>query len=156
MAAPLVEVYRQLTEELQVLRQFVATLQQEQDALVAGNADPLIDLAERKSALADQLTLMGEARDNALLQAGLSMGKPGMDTWLASVPPPAQAAWAEFIQLATQSRDLNALNGKLIFEKISTNHQALRILTSAGERASLYGPDGQTRIGGSSRTLGSA
>jgi flagella synthesis protein FlgN len=80
-----------------------------------------------------------------------------MAAWLtAAADPAAQAAWSALLQLAGQARDLNALNGKLIAERLRHNQQALAILLAAGDQAALYGPDGQTRLAGSGRPLGSA
>lgn len=145
-----------LADELAAIAKFIALLQQEQQALIAGAQEGYESLATAKLGIADRLNALSAARDQALRQAGLPLGRPGMDTWIAAQPASVRSAWQSLLTTATEARRLNELNGKIIAERLSNNQQALAILTTATNRASLYGPDGQTHVSGSGRKLGSA
>ncbi|MBU0752745.1 MAG: flagellar protein FlgN [Gammaproteobacteria bacterium] len=149
-----------LADELAALREFVLLLQDEQVTLVAGNADHLTSLIDKKSALAARLTDCAQRREAALATAGFQSGRSGMDAWLATCPADAASRnnWRELLMLASEARSQNELNGKLIGTRLQHNQQALAALMGATERAMTYGPDGQTSVrpGGSGRILGSA
>lgn len=145
-----------LQEEVSLLRGFVALLQDEQKMLTSGPEDRVGELAQQKSRQTEQLTVSIRRREAALVAAGWPEGRAGMEAWAAAAGKPSAQLWTEFIQLAQEAQALNTLNGKLIVERLRHNQQAMNLLTAAANRAALYGPDGQTRNGGSGRTLGSA
>jgi flagella synthesis protein FlgN len=137
------------------VRRFIAVLENEQQILISGDADSLLPLAEQKSKLATQLSGLAEQRQQMLTKTESTLTT--MAAWLATLSDPAPAAaWQTLLELAGQARELNTLNGKLIAERMRHNQQALAILLSAGGKAALYGPDGQTRMTGGGRPLGSA
>lgn len=149
-----------LADELLALRQFVELLKTEQTALIGGDADGLVALIDKKSALAARLSDFAQRREAALAASMLPVGRTGMDAWLAAIPPDATASknWQELLPLAIEARNLNEINGNLIGTRLQHNQQALAALMSATERAMTYGPDGQTltSAGGGGRMLGSA
>lgn len=146
-----------LQEEVGVLQAFVALLQKEQRVLVSGDPDVLLPLSAEKNTLASRLAAFANQRALTLAAAGLTANREGMDQWLKKQSADTRRLWQEFVALAEEARALNDLNGKLITEKLSHNHQALATLTAASEHAAIYGPDGQTRFTpGSGRSLGSA
>ena len=146
-----------IAAELAVLRDFVAVLQREQAALTEGHADSLMALAEQKVVYAEQLAALNLDRDILLRAAGLADGIGGMQAWrsLGNLPTKTQNDLASVIELARESRQLD-LNGKLVSERMQHNQQALNVLLSAVKQSALYGPDGQTQVGPTGRTLGSA
>ena len=126
-----------LTDERLAVRGFVELLRQEQSLLTENSIDPLLILAEKKSA--DALRL------NAAIQA-----------WLEGHNHECLLIWQEICTLTEQARQLNNVNGELIQMKLRHNQQSLTALTRAVSQANLYGPDGQTNFSaGTGRSLGS-
>lgn len=147
-----------ISAELGVLRQFVDVLRREQAALTDGVTDSLMALAEEKVRFAEQLAAMNHDRDLRLHAAGFGRGRDAMQAWRTSsdLSIKVQNDLATVIELAKEARRLNDLNGKLVADRMQHNQQALNVLLSAAKQSALYGPDGQTRVGPSGRTLGSA
>lgn len=143
------------------MRAFVALLKREQEMLVAGQVDALLELMEQKSALATRLGDCSARREAALAQLALPPGRGGMEAWLETEAPAAASRkhWNELLPLAAEAKTLNELNGKLIGTRLQHNQQALTALLGAAEQAMTYGPDGHTQVGGGSgggRSRGSA
>jgi flagella synthesis protein FlgN len=146
-----------LAEEAAQLRDFLVLLEQEQQALAAGDVERLLSLAAEKNERFGRLAQLGEARGKALVAAGLAANRHGMESWLERHPELAgtRRGWQEFLVLAEKARALNQTNGKLIATRLASNQQALSTLMAAANQASLYGPDGQARPVGGGRSLGS-
>ena len=149
---------QQLNNELAALREFVAILQQEQQALVAGEIDRLMPLVKEKTSLAARLGEFAEQRNRLLATAALPANKQGMESWLSQLAPtdPARKTWASLVDLTAEAQALNESNGKLIAMLLQHNQQALNVLLAAANQASLYGPDGQTKPSGGGRLFGAA
>ncbi|HEY6896973.1 MAG TPA: flagellar protein FlgN [Rhodocyclaceae bacterium] len=147
-----------LDEEIAVLGDFLKILKQEEAALVAGDADGLVPVAQTKNQLAERLALIAERRAVLLNAAGLPQSRAGIETLITRQPgaKDVQQRWTTLLEQAREVKQRNELNGRLIAEKLSHNQQALQALSAAAERTALYGPDGQTRIGGSGRSFGRA
>ncbi len=147
-----------ISAELGVLRQFIDVLQREQTALTEGSTDSLMALAQEKVRYAEQLAALHKDRDARLLAAGLGSGRIGMQSWreASDMPVKVQNELLNVIELAQESRRLNELNGKLVADRLQHNQLALNVLLTAAKQSTLYGPDGQTHLGPSGRTLGSA
>lgn len=147
-----------LFEETAQLRGFLSLLEREQQALVAGEVDRLLPLAEEKSAHFARLAGLGEARNQALAAESLPPDRKGMEAWLERHPElsGAHRAWQDLLQLTLKAREINQVNGRLIGSRLAGNQQALSVLLAAANQASLYGPDGQARPLGGGRSLGSA
>lgn len=147
-----------LSEELAALRGFVAILQQEQQALVAGEIDRLMPLVKEKTDLAARLGQFAELRSRMLAAASLSPDRTGMERWLARLAPAdsAHAAWKSLLALTAEAQALNESNGKLIAMRMQHNQQALNVLLAAANQSALYGPDGQTKPAGGGRLFGAA
>ena len=155
---PAETIGRLLAAELLKLQEFRTLLAREQTLLQSGDAEGLLGLTENKSALATRLgELLGE-REQVLTSAGFKAGREGMEAWLASQPAKAAARveWQQLLRLAEEARREHDINGKLIAIHLQHNQQALATLMSAGGRPLTYGPDGQQRVGGGGRVLGSA
>jgi flagella synthesis protein FlgN len=129
----------------------------EQEILRRGDADKLPPLSDKKSALAERLGALLKSRESALVQGGHTGNREGMELWLgASHPNPLRDQWSRLLQLATTARAQQEVNGKLIAIQMQHTQQALTALMTASGRPLTYGPDGQQRLGGGGRNLGSA
>ena len=151
-------IRRRLAEELGDLRRFFSLLEAERDILTRGEADKLPPLVEQKSTLATRLSALLAEREQALANAGFPAGREGTEAWLSKLPPadPAREQWAQLLALAEEARRQQETNGKLIAIQLQNTQQALAALMSASGRPLTYGPDGQQRVGGGGRRLGSA
>lgn len=147
-----------ISNELAALRDFVAILEKEQQALVAGDIDRLAPLLNDKTSLAARLGQCAEQRSRMLAAASLPNNKKGMDTWLKRLAPtdPARKTWQSLVTLTAEAQALNDSNGKLIAMRLQHNQQALNVLLAAANQSSLYGPDGQTKPSGGGRLFGAA
>ena len=147
-----------LKHELAALGAFTAVLQQEQQALVAGDIDKLIPIVEEKTGLAANLNRFAEERQRSIIAAGLPNDRKGLEAWLAGQPLTAQdhAEWKKLLALTGEAQALNDSNGKLIAMRIQHNQQALNVLLTAANQTTLYGPDGQTKSSGGGHLFGKA
>jgi len=152
------DLSRLLAEELALLREFVALLGREQQALIPGDIDHLLPLAGEKTRMAAALGRFTDARNKALAEKGLAADKAGIEAWLSSQDQtaPSRADWAALLALAAEAKLQNEINGKLIATRMQHNRHALAVLHAAADQAMLYGPDGQSQAIGSGRHLGAA
>lgn len=149
-----------LTAELAQLEAFALLLEDEQQVLQAGQADRLPTISAAKEAAANDLAGLLKRRESALAVLGHAPGREGMRAWIATLPEDQRVAaavrWQRLLEVAEACRDTHAVNGKLIAVQLAHTQQALNALMTAGGQAITYGPDGQQRVGGSGRSLGSA
>lgn len=137
------------------LREFIVLLEREESLLVAGDTDALLTLTQDKTERYRQLQRLHD--DKALLLGRL--GRSNSDTAIRELCgglPRVLARWEEVLELAHTARERNALNGKLITERMQHNQAALSVLLSAANHPQLYDAAGQTRPTGGGRILGSA
>lgn len=156
-AAKLATLRTLVSEELGAVRAFVALLEREQEALVAGDADRVSALAQEKSESLARLDAFALRRTELLSACGLGRGRAAVDAWLGSAPTHGalRRDWDALLEHAARARALNGQNGTLIRSLLAHNHQALGVLLSLSDRGSLYGPDGQARTTPAGRHLGS-
>lgn len=149
---------RLVADELALLREFTSLLVAEQQALIPGDLDRLLPLAEEKSRLATALGQLADARNQALAEAGQAADKAGMEAWLSSQKraAPIRGDWAALLALAAEARLQNEINGKLIATRMQHNQRAFAVLHAAADQAMLYGPDGQTHPIAGGRHFGAA
>lgn len=141
-----------LVNETQQLSAFISVLQQEQDILMGQNVEPLYDLAKQKASFARQLQQLATSRATVLAQAKLTLDRNGVESLLAGKHT---EIWKNYLELATQARQLNQDNGVAITSRLSFNHQALAILLAHSDQPTVYGPDGTSRAKPGSRHFGS-
>lgn len=154
--SPTADFTSRLHAERDALKEFVALLETEQQVLLEGNIEQLSALTNNKTQAAHELSKLGSARISDLLARGAKSGNSGITAWLQAHIPDCLPVWLSIQQLAEQAQQLNRTNGVLIQTKQRHNQQALAVLQNAAQSASgLYGPDGQTRLPTSGRTLGS-
>lgn len=145
MAAATLEFVHAVEAEVAAVQRFITLLELEQDLLVRGDVDQLIDLAREKNELAAQITALGGRRAEALAAGRLPADRAGIDAWLAAHPPETRArdAWDALMLLAGQAHEVNRANGELIQMRMQHNAQALEVLLGTNASLTLYGPDGQ-------------
>lgn len=152
--AQLAEFAASLRNEHHALRAFVALLETEQNALVEGQTDELLDLADSKTRLIDQLNQLGAIRKRFQSQHSDPATADNLEAWLRQYAAAELPLWNEMRQLAARAQQLNQTNGELIQVKLRHNQQALAVLHNAAHSASLYGRDGQHNLPGMGRKLG--
>lgn len=131
--------------EIAVVQVFVALLEREQQMLIKGEVNELLELVGEKNALAAQLASLAAQRGTWLAAEGRTADRSGVTAWLADHPDESDAgtAWTLLLSLATQARELNRVNGGLIQLRMHHNAQALELLLGGNGALALYGPDGQ-------------
>ena len=136
-----------LPAEHERIEALVELMKQEQQFLVAADADGLAGLTARKAALVQELAQLSRQRHGALGSAGFVPAEGGMEPWLAAHgDDAARTAWSALLALTTEAKELNRVNGMLINRQMAHNQtvlNALRTPTAAPE-ATLYGAKGQT------------
>lgn len=135
------------------MRDFVALLEKEQHTLLNQDAEQLLPLAEMKTASANKLAEIANARRRHMNATDAALDA---DSWIAKHAPSCRAAWKELRELAARAHHLNHTNGEVIQLRLRSNQQALSVLLGATKSAAgLYGRDGQPSIAVTGRTLGS-
>ncbi len=145
-----------LAAERAALQKFVALLEREQGMLVENHTEQLLELSEQKSRDALELNKLAEARRALLKQHIPQLTVEAIRAWLETHSREGLAAWQEVLSLAERAQLINNANGAVIQMKLRHNQQSLAVLSSAVNKANLYGPDGQPSFSpGSGRSLGS-
>lgn len=153
------ELAASVQAELDAFQQFVQVLQTEQEALIQGDIDRLIDLTRIKSEKVVLLSQLAAKRARFLASQGFAAEQGGMEKWLtrhdADGPRKISPTWGSLIEQATRAQHLNQTNGVMIETRLRHNQQALTVLQAAAlQQSSIYGPDGQTHVSGMGRALG--
>ena len=141
-------------QEQQHVSALLELMKQEQQLLVAADADGLAHLTPRKNALLQALAELSAQRHAALLAAGCEGSEAGMEPWLAvGGNPEASAQWEALLALAREAKELNRVNGMLINKQLAHNQGVLNALRMpAGAQAGgVYGASGQTVGSGPSK-----
>jgi len=132
-----------LKEELQLTRQLVELLKQEQEQLIGANVEGLITVTEEKSRVVARMAELTNRRYRALAAAGFDAMEGGMRAWLnAATDTEAEQSWQELLREAQSVKSLNNTNGVLISKQMTYNQKALNIW-QGGQTSNLYGPNGQ-------------
>lgn len=151
----LLRLVQLIDNEAVLLRGFIALLEREEALLLAGDADALLPLTREKTERYHQLQRIHN--DRALLLGRLR--QPNTDAAIREVCQPLPdtlARWEEIHALAREAQNRNALNGKLISERLVNNQAAMSILLEAASQPPLYDAAGSARPAGRGRHLGSA
>jgi flagellar biosynthesis/type III secretory pathway chaperone len=133
-----------LGKEVDAFTEFKALLQSEQKALVAGDVDLLATLTEQKTASVDKLNAIAALRMEKIKGLGFSADKDGMLLWIKGAGSTPNTLWKSLLGLATEIKQLNNINGKLIQTRAQfTQQHLLALLSAINQTASLYGKSGQ-------------
>ncbi|MHB1375406.1 MAG: flagella synthesis protein FlgN [Thauera sp.] len=137
------------------LKEFIALLEQEEALLGAGDTDALLALIPDKNERYRRLQRLSDDRSLLLGRLGLVTTDATIRGLLDGLPR-VLARWDEVLDLARTASERNAINGKLILERMAHNQAALTVLLSAADQPPLYDAEGHTRAVGGGRMLGSA
>lgn len=155
-STPAANFTSRLNTERDALRSLVTLLETEQQALIEGHTEQLLELSEKKTQAVQELSKLANARKNELLTHDAAIQANGIIAWLKSYAPNSLPAWQDIQKLAEQMQYLNRTNGTLIQTKLRHVQQALSVLLNTTNHVhGLYGADGQSHIPSSSRILGS-
>jgi flagellar biosynthesis protein FlgN len=147
-----------LAQELDAARQLMNLLKQEQTQLVEADIEGLSALVEQKSVLISRMSELATLRLNALAEAGFAAEEASMQKWLDSSAAASgnraatKKAWDELLKLIQSAKEMNRTNGLLIGTHMSRNQTALQVLQGS-QGSQVYGPDGQTNVQSSRRSL---
>ncbi|MCA1248622.1 flagella synthesis protein FlgN [Massilia sp. MS-15] len=143
-----------LAAEQQHLSALLALMKEEQQLLVAADADGLAELTPRKNTLLQALAGLAAQRHAALGAAGCEASEAGMEAWLAvSGGLEARSQWDALLGLAREAKEANRVNGMLISRQLAHNQGMLNALRmpAGAETGGLYGASGQALGGGPSK-----
>jgi len=145
-----------LREERAAVEALVQRLREEQQALVAGDADRVGGGLAAKAETLATLSRHGERRMALLRQFELPADTAGIGRRLDTDQETAAAAgeWRLLLAATREAWRMNLLNGRLISDRLQTNQNALAAITPPGR--SLYGSHGRSVGGWDSRKLGAA
>jgi flagella synthesis protein FlgN len=141
---------RRIGDEIALLRDFVAVLKREQEALTADDADEISATSQAKIALLHKLGQIANERNFALAREGFAADRAGLDAFMARhVDSGALVQLRDrLITVAGEADALNRINGKLIRLRMVHNQKSLAFLLEAGDGSSTYGRDGRSCLGG--------
>ena len=134
------ELLRKEASQYQVL---LNILKAEQQALVQGAVEEINRICEEKSLCVAGIDALEQQRQ------ALS------DNDTCKLDPSLSDLWQQLNHIATQARELNLANGRVINARLQRTQDALSILRT-DERDPTYGPDGQAAPSGSGRPIASA
>lgn len=129
-----------INAEFEAAKAFFVLLNDENSALLEGNAERISQIAQAKS---EQLKKIADIT----LKRNQLLPLTEIPAWLGSHPESTNA-WQDLKQLAQKIRQLNEVNGAMIDVRLRSTQQALSMLHSLSRTATnLYGPDGQASVG---------
>ena len=150
------ELLDALANERKSVIEFVELLRREQGFLTENDIEPLLILAEQKSAHAVKLNALSDLCRQQLTKISPALNNAEIEAWFKKNSTEGLAMWQEVRVLAEQAKQINNVNGELIQMKLRNNQQTFAALSRAVSQANLYGADGQTSYSpGSGRSLGS-
>lgn len=135
-----------LAAERGVWQSLLATMRDEEHALVEGDADRLTQLNPAKLAQLQSVAQHARNRHDRLLAAGLTPDRAGMDTWMARHGDAGYLAeWRQLCALEEEAQAMNQRIGALIEMRLGTTRQALNVLLHAATgQNGLYDQAGQS------------
>jgi len=145
-----------LNAERDALREFVKLLETEQQALIDGQTEQLLSLADSKTQVVQALSKLADARKNDQRIHSAEIQASGIVAWIQAQATDSLPVWQDIQQLVEQMQYVNRINGTLIQTKLRHNQQALAVLLNTAKSSyGLYGADGMTRPPSHGRILGS-
>lgn len=133
-----------LTAENAAWQALLQTLQDEEQALIAGDADRLALLNTVKLTQLQNVSEHARNRHADLLAAGHTPDPAGMGAWLAQHKhPELPARWQQLGKMEQEAQALNQRIGALIELRLTATRQALNVLIhSATSQGGLYDQEG--------------
>lgn len=140
------------TQDTQLVAELIDLLEREQAHLVRADVDAIEAVLEEKSLLLQRLNIASKVRYQLLQANGFLPNEAGMNSWVETqTKKEITTDWASFQKSLAQAKELNRLNGMLISKNFSRNQELLNHLQGNNPN-SVYGPDGQAKPKGPSRT----
>lgn len=141
------------TQDALLVAELIALLEREQAHLVKADVDAIEAILEEKSLLLQRLNLAAKARYQLLQTLGFSANEAGMSAWVEKqAKKDITTAWVNLQKSLAQAKELNRLNGTLISKHFNRNQELLNHLQGNNDANSVYGPDGQAKTKGPSRS----
>lgn len=141
------------TQDALLVAELIALLEREQTHLVKADVDAIEAILEEKSLLLQRLNLAAKARYQLLQTLGFSANEAGMSAWVEKqAKKDITTAWVNLQKSLAQAKELNRLNGTLISKHFNRNQELLNHLQGNNDANSVYGPDGQAKTKGPSRS----
>lgn len=133
-----------LAEESAAWQALLQTLQDEEQALIAGDADRLALLNAAKLTQLQNVSDHARNRHADLLAAGHTPDPAGMGAWLAQHKhPELLTRWQQLGAMEQEAQAMNQRIGSLIEMRLTSTRQALNVLIhSATSQGGLYDHDG--------------
>jgi len=154
LTSPVISPNATVTQEQQHVSALIELMKQEQQLLVAADADGLANLTPQKNALLQALADLSAQRHAALAAAGCEGSEAGMEPWLAvGGNEEARSQWEALLGLAREAKELNRVNGMLINRQLAHNQGVLNALRmpAGAEAGGMYGASGQALGNGPSK-----
>lgn len=144
-----------LTRENAAWHTLLTLLEDEEHALVDGDADRLAPLNAAKLSQLNTIGDLTRARHAALLASGCTADPAGMADWLARQGQPEdQLCWQQLREMEQQAQAMNARIGVLIDLRLTSTRQALNVLVqSATRQGGLYDQAGQAISAGKRKPI---
>jgi flagellar biosynthesis/type III secretory pathway chaperone len=142
-----------LADEAQAYGALLETLQREQAALIAADAEGVAAAVAAKAPCIEALRVLAQRRAQALRRAGFAPDPTGMVAWIDRHGAAEHPRWMTVARLADKARALNLINGRLILTQQRHWDRALTALFSAAGRHATYGADGRPRHAVAGRAL---
>lgn len=139
------ELSANLAIENAAWRALLSLLEDEERALIDGDADRLAPLNASKLSQLNAIGELARARHSALQATGCTPNHAGMADWLArSGQSDHHLCWQQLCEMEQQAQALNARIGNLIELRLTSTRQALNVLIqSATQQGGLYDQAGQ-------------
>lgn len=134
-----------LTQETELVIQFIDLLEQEADILAAGAShDALASITKQKSQYAEQLACMAAQRNMTLKTLGYGSDKAGLD---AAYRKHSELAGPirQLLDQTARAQSLNTSNGRIINRFLNHNQKALDLLQHLTGQSTLYDASGRKR-----------
>ena len=147
-----------LEREIDLISDFIALLNEEQESLKQADPTRLPEFNTSKSALVEKMNALEGERMAAIGQGGNPSNRASMDSWLNQNATDTAAAlkWNKLLDLAREAKNLHELNGSLIAMHLKNTAEALAVLTQQANKPALYGASGQSLQATGSRIVDSA
>jgi len=137
-----------IQNEVTAMADLIELLQQEQAALVQAPTAELIEQirthTEQKNQRVEHISQLGQVRRDELRRLGFDSQETTSPQWLQTEEQTQR--WKELISRTAQAKELNRVNGILIFRHLARTHTMLEVLCGNRQPNSvpqLYGADGQ-------------
>lgn len=152
-----IEIKKGLNEELIHSRSLLAILREE-STVSHKNTEKLLALSEQKNSLLMQLDQLHCNRNSILESFGFNPDNQGMESCISWCDHNLQLKkqWQAFLQIVTDCRNVNQLNGSIMDSSLRTVKQALAILYGQQLNENTYNAHGQEQNSGMGRSIAKA